>query len=108
MKQTFRSMQLMVVLLVVLIGGWAALPSIASTSLERWLERQGYEDVGVTVGRPGFRSLTVPRMVLTKRLTGEVVTGSLTHAQAEYTLLGLLSGRIDILTLRQLTIEILA
>jgi hypothetical protein len=108
MKQTFRSMQLMVVLLVVLIGGWLALPSIASTILERWLERQGYEDVGVTVGRPGFRSLTVPRMVLTKRLTGEVVTVSLTHAQAEYTLLGLLSGRIDILTLRQLTIEILA
>ena len=101
-------MQLMVVLLVVLIGGWLALPSIASTILERWLERQGYEDVGVTVGRPGFRSLTVPRMVLTKRLTGEVVTVSLTHAQAEYTLLGLLSGRIDILTLRQLTIEILA
>jgi len=101
-------MQLMVVLLLVLIGGWLALPSIASTVLERWLERQGYEDVAVTVGRPGFRSLTVPRMVLTKRLTGEVVTVSLNHAQAEYTLLGLLSGRIDILTLRQLTIEILA
>lgn len=101
-------MQLMIVLLLVLIGGWLALPSIASTILERWLERQGYEDVGVTVGRPGFRSLTVPRMVLTKRLTGEVVTVSLNHAQAEYTLLGLLSGRIDILTLRQLTIEILA
>ncbi|MDF2457992.1 MAG: hypothetical protein K0S79_408 [Nitrospira sp.] len=101
-------MQLMVVLLLVLIGGWLALPSIASTILERWLQRQGYEDVGVTVGRPGFRSLTVPRMVMTKRLTGETVAVSLNHAQAEYTLLGLLSGRIDILTLRQLTIDILA
>ncbi len=47
-------------------------------------------------------------MVLTKRLTGEVVTVSLDHAHAEYTLLGLLSGRVDVLTLRQLTIEILA
>ncbi len=60
MKETFRSMQLMIVLLLILIGGWLALPSIASTILERWLERQGYEKVGVTFGRPGFRSLTVP------------------------------------------------
>jgi hypothetical protein len=107
MNQAFRSMQLMVVLLLTLIGAWIALPSIASTFLEWWLEHQGYEQVVVNVGRPGLRSLTVSKVKLARRLTGEMVTASLSNAQAEYTLLGLLSGRVDRLTLRQVSIEIL-
>ncbi|HET8722369.1 MAG TPA: hypothetical protein VFM24_10095, partial [Nitrospira sp.] len=107
MKQAFRSMQLMVVLVLVLVGLWAALPSIVSMALERWLEHQGFERVTVKVDRPGLRSLTVPQISLAKRLTGEMVTVALQNAQADYTLLGLLSGRVDRLTLRQVGIEIL-
>jgi len=107
MNQAFRSMQLMVVFVLVLIGAWLAFPSIASTVLEWWLQQQGYEQVAVSVGRPGLRSMSVPRVALARRLTGEMVTVSLTNAQAEYTLLGLLSGRVDLLMLRQLSIEIM-
>ena len=108
MNQAIRSMQLMVLFVLALAGFWIALPSIASAVLERWLEHQGYEQVAVSVGRPGLRSLTVPRITLAKRLTGEMVTVSMNNAQAEYTLLGLASGRVDRLTLRQLSIEILS
>jgi hypothetical protein len=107
MNDAFRSMRLLALLLLVLVGGWLALPSIASVLLEWWLQRQGYEQVEVSVGRPGFRSMTVPRIALTRRLTGEMVTVSMNSAQAEYTLLGLASGRVDRLLLQQLSIEIL-
>ncbi|HEX5551542.1 MAG TPA: hypothetical protein VFX36_11940, partial [Nitrospira sp.] len=107
MNQAFRSMQLMVVFSLALIGVRIALPSIASTCLEWWLEQQGYEQVVVSIGRPGLRSLTVPQISLAQRLTGEMVTVSLSNAQAEYTLLGLLSGRVDRLTMRQVSIKIL-
>jgi len=107
MNHAFRSMQLMLVLVLALVGVWTALPTIASTAIERWLEHQGYERVAVSVDRPGLRSLAVPRISLAKRLTGEMVTVAVSNAQAEYTLLGLLSGRVDRLTLRQVAIEIL-
>ena len=107
MNQAFRSMQLMVVFSLALIGVWIALPSIASTFLEWWLEQQGYEQVVVSIGRPDLRSLTVPQISLARRLTGEMVTVSLSNAQAEYTLLGLLSGRVDRLTMQQVSIKIL-
>jgi hypothetical protein len=94
------------VMLLTLVGLWAALPWIASIGLEQWLKRQGYENVSVKIGRPGLRSTTLASLVLTQRMTGEIVTLSLGNAQAEYTLLGLLSGRMDLLTLRQLSIEI--
>ena len=107
MNEAFRSMRLLIILLLILVGGWFALPSIASGLLERWLEHQGYEKVEVTVGRPGLRSLTVHRIALARRLTGETVTLSMSNAQADYTLLGLASGRVDLLTLQRLSIEIL-
>jgi hypothetical protein len=107
MNHAFRSMQLMLVLVLALLGVWTALPTIVSTAIERWLEHQGYERVAVNVDRPGLRSLAVPRISLAKRLTGEMVTIAMSNAQAEYTLLGLLSGRVDRLTLRQVAIEIL-
>ena len=108
MNQAFRSMQLMVVFSLALIGVWIALPSIASAVLEWWLEQQGYEEVVVSIGRPDLRSLTVPQISLARRLTGEMVTLSLSNAQAEYTLLGLLSGRVDRLMMRQVSIKILS
>ena len=107
MNQAFRSMQLMVVFSLALIGVWIALPSIASAVLEWWLEQQGYEQVVVSIGRPDLRSLTVPQISLARRLTGEMVTVSLSNAQAEYTLLGLLSGRVDRLMMQQVSIKIL-
>jgi hypothetical protein len=107
MSDAFRSMRLLILLLLALVGGWFALPAAAATLLEWWLERQGYEQVEVRLGHPGLRSMTVPRIVLTRRLTGEMVTVSLSDAQAEYTLLGLASGRVDLLTLKQLSVEIL-
>ena len=107
MNEAFRSMRLLIILLLILVGGWFALPSIASGFLEWWLEHQGYEQVEVTVGRPGLRSLTVHRIALARRLTGETVTLSMGNAQADYTLLGLVSGRVDLLTLQRLSIEIL-
>src|SRR5690348_11054662 len=89
MSDAFRSMRLLILLLLTLVGGWFALPPLASGLLEWWLERQGYEQVQVRLGHPGLRSMTVPRIALARRLTGEMVTLSLRDAQAEYTLLGL-------------------
>jgi hypothetical protein len=107
MNQAFRSMQVMVVSLMTLLGLWLALPWLVSTFLERWLQHQGYEQVVITLERPGLRSLAVPRVTMAKRLTGEIVTVSANNTQAEYTLLGLLSGRVDRLTLQQVSVEIL-
>jgi hypothetical protein len=107
MNDAFRSMRLLVFLSLILVGGWFALPSIVSELLEWWLEHQGYEQVEVRVGRPGLRSMTVSRIALARRLTGEMVTVSLKNAQADYTLLGLASGRVDLLSLQQLSIDIL-
>ena len=101
-------MQIMVVLLLALVAAWIALPSITSTLLEQWLEHEGYEQVEVSLGRPGLRALTVPQITLSRRLMGERVIVALTNAQAEYTLLGLLSGRVDRLTLKQVAVEILS
>jgi hypothetical protein len=106
MSDAFRSMRLLILLLLTLVGGWFALPPLASGLLEWWLERQGYEQVQVRLGHPGLRSMTVPRIALARRLTGEMVTLSLRDAQAEYTLLGLASGRVDLLTLKQLSVDI--
>ena len=51
MNEAFRSMRLLIILLLILVGGWFALPSIASELLEWWLEHQGYEQVEIRVGR---------------------------------------------------------
>ena len=107
MNEALRSMRLLIILLLILVGGWLALPSMASSLLEWWLEHQGYDHVEVTVGRPGLRSLTVHRLALARRLMGETVTLSMNNAQADYTLLGLASGRVDLLMLQRLSIEIL-
>ncbi|HZH48948.1 MAG TPA: hypothetical protein VFD86_04185, partial [Nitrospira sp.] len=106
MSDTFRSMRVMVLVLIAIVGVWMALPSVASAVLERWFERQGYENVMVRLGRPGLRSMTVPTIALTQRLTGEMVTLSLNNSQVKYTLLGLLAGHIDLLVLPDLSIEI--
>lgn len=106
MNDAFHSMRVITVVLVAIVGVWLALPSVVSTVLERWFERQGYENVVVQFGRPGLRSMTVPTMSLTQRLTGEVVTLSLNNSQIKYTLLGLLAGHIDLLILPDLSIEI--
>ncbi|HSC56130.1 MAG TPA: YdbH domain-containing protein [Nitrospira sp.] len=106
MSDTFRSMRVMVLVLIAIVGVWMALPSVASAVLERWFERQGYENVMVRLGRPGLRSMTVPTIALTQRLTGEIVTLSLNNSQVKYTLLGLLAGHIDLLVLPDLSIEI--
>ena len=106
MRDTFRSMRLLALIILAIVGLWLALPFLASFVLERWLERQGYEQVAVRVGRPGLRSMTVPNLALTQRLTGEVVKFTLENAEAEYTLLGLFAGHIDVLLLRNVSIVI--
>lgn len=106
MSDTFRSMRVMAVVLVAIVGLWLALPSVVSVVLERWFEHQGYENVVVRFGRPGLRSMTVPTIALTQRLTGEIVTLSFNNSQVKYTLLGLLAGHIDLLVLPDLSIEI--
>jgi hypothetical protein len=99
-------MRLAVIVLVGTIGLWLALPSVASVVIERWLLQQGYEGVTVQLGRPGLRSMTVPNIALTQRLTGEVVTLSLKESRLQYTLLGLLAGHIDLIVLPDLSVEI--
>jgi hypothetical protein len=106
MSDTFRSMRTIALVLAAVVGLWLALPSVASAVLERWFQRQGYENVVVRLDHPGLRSMTVPAIALTQRLTGEVVTLSLNNSQVRYTLLGLLSGRIDLLVLPDLSVEI--
>ena len=106
MRDTFRPMRITVLVLLGAIGLWLALPSVVSVLIERWLERQGYEGVAVTLGHPGLRSMTVPNVTLARRLTGEIITLSLKESQAQYTLLGLLAGRIELIVLPDLLIEI--
>ena len=106
MRDPFRSMRVVVVVIVAIVGVWLALPSVVSTVLERWFERQGYEQVIVRFGHPGLRSMTIPIITLTQRLTGEIVTLSINNSQIKYTLLGLLAGHIDLFVLPDVSIEI--
>lgn len=92
--------------LVATVGFWFALPSLASMLIERWLERQGFHEVVVELGPPGLRSMTVPNVMLSRRMTGELVTMSLTDSLAEYTLLGLLAGHLDLIVLTDLSVDI--
>jgi hypothetical protein len=105
-SDTFRSMRVIAVIIAAIVGIWLALPSVVSAVLERWFERQGYEHVVVRLSHPGLRSMTVPTIALTQRLRGEVVTLSVNNSQLKYTLLGLLAGRIDLLVLADLSVEI--
>ena len=106
MSDTFHSMRMIAIVLATIVVLWLALPSATSAVLERWFQRQGYENVVVRLDHPGLRSMTVPTIALTQRLTGEVVTLSLNNSQIRYTLLGLLTGHIDLLVLPDLSVEI--
>jgi len=108
MTDTFRPMRVAVLVLAAVVGLWFALPSVASMLIERWLEGQGYHGVVVKLGLPGWRSMTVPNVTFSRRLTEEVATISLKDSRAQYTLLGLLSGHLDLVALPDLSIEIRA
>jgi Dicarboxylate transport len=106
MRDFVRPVRVMMLVLVATVGFWFALPSLASMLTKRWLERQGFQDVVVELGLAGLRSMTVPNVTLSLRLTGEVVTMSLKDSRTEYTLLGLLAGHLDLIVLTDLSVDI--
>jgi len=106
MRDFVRTVRVMMLVLVATVGFWFALPSLASMLIERWLERQGFQDVVVELGLTGLRSMTVPNVTLSRRLPGEVMTMSLKDSRAEYTLLGLLAGHLDLIVLTDLSVDI--
>ncbi|WP_455389382.1 hypothetical protein, partial [Petrachloros mirabilis] len=106
MRDFVRPVRVMMLVLVATVGFWFALPSLASMLIERWLERQGFQDVVVELGLAGLRSMTMPNVTLSRGLPGEVVTMSLKDSRAEYTLLGLLAGHLDLIVLTDLSVDI--
>jgi hypothetical protein len=106
MRDFVRPMRVTMLVLVATVGFWFALPTLASMLIERWLERQGFQDVVVELGLAGLRSMTVPNVTFSRGLPGEVVTMSLKDSRAEYTLLGLLAGHLDLIVLTDLSVDI--
>jgi len=106
MKASVRIWGVFAFVAVVIVGLWFALPSVASRLIAHWLGRQGYDNVVVQIDRPGFHSMTVPHATLSRRLSGEVATLSLTDFRAHYTLSGLWEGHLDLIELPDLSIEV--
>ena len=106
MRDFVRPVRVMMLVLVATVGFWFTWSSLVPMLIERWLERQGFQDVVVELGLPGLRSMTVPNVTLSHRLTGELATISLKDSRAEYTLWGLLAGHLDLIVLTDLSVEI--
>lgn len=74
---------------------YAALPRVAAWVLQSLLQRQGYAQVIIRLGYPGWRALHVPLFSFQKPMTEETLTATIQDARVEYDLRTLLAGRVQ-------------
>lgn len=88
------------------IGVWLLFPSVASFLLEEWLHRDGFQDVSVHIGFPGWGSIVVSEIRLKQILNGERLSIESKGIVMGYSLTNLLTGRLDQVLLPDVSISL--
>lgn len=83
------------------------MPLAASYLLAQGLRQQGYKNVIVQLGYPGWRAMRIPVVSFQQDLGGERLMVSLTDGELEYRLAHLVRGRVDRVSLPYVAVQIL-
>jgi len=93
-------------LAAILTGSWFAFPYAAESSIKRWFSQQGYREFSVVVSRPSFFRLTIVKLNFSHELKHERVNVHLRDLVVEYSLVELLGGRLDRVTVPDMSIVV--
>lgn len=91
-------------LLAVPLVLYALLPSAAALVLQYLLSQQGYQQVTMRLGYPGWHTLHVPQVSLVKRFGATSLTLTVAQSRLDYDLASLFAGRLTRLTLGHVTL----
>ena len=94
-------------ILVALCGVYLLLPLSASYLLTRGLRAQGYSDVMLQLGYPGWTHMRIPVVSFHQDLGEERLMVSLTETEIRYDLGQLLQGRVNQILLRDAAVHVL-
>ncbi|MDP3091582.1 MAG: YdbH domain-containing protein [Nitrospira sp.] len=103
----YRYQRILVLALTGLLSVYLLAPLLVSYGVTQWLSRQGYRNVIVQLGYPGWQELSIPVVSFQLDLGDEVLMVSVTNVQVEYQLPDLLHGRVSRVVLPYLAIQML-
>lgn len=103
----YRYQRIVLLALTGLMSVYLLVPLMVSYGVTQWLSRQGYRNVIVQFGYPGWRELSIPVASFQLDLGDEVLMVSVTNVQVEYRLSDLLYGRVSRVVLPYLAIQML-
>lgn len=96
-----------VLLLTGLVGLYLLLPLTVSLVVTHWLRDHGYRNVIVQLGYPGWQALSIPVVSFQQDLGDERLIISLTDILVQYRLSDLLHGRVDLVELPYVAVQVL-
>ncbi|MCC6139237.1 MAG: YdbH domain-containing protein [Nitrospira sp.] len=102
-----RYQRIALVALMGLMSVYLLLPLVVSYGATQWLSQQGYRNVIVQLGYPGWRELSIPVVSFQLDLGDEVLMVSMTDVQIEYRFPDLFQGRVSRVVLPYLAIQML-
>lgn len=103
----YRYQRILVLAFTGLLSVYLLAPLLVSYGVTQWLSRQGYRNVIVQLGYPGWHELSIPVVSFQLDLGDEVLMVSVTNVQVEYRLPDLLHGRVSRVVLPYLAIQML-
>ncbi|MBX9660963.1 MAG: YdbH domain-containing protein [Nitrospiraceae bacterium] len=103
----YRYQRILVLAFTSLLSVYLLAPLLVSYGVTQWLSRQGYRNVIVQLGYPGWHELSIPVVSFQLDLGDEVLMVSVTNVQVEYQLPDLLHGRVSRVVLPYLAIQML-
>ena len=103
----YRYQRIVVLALIGFMSVYLLVPLMVSYGVTQWLSRQGYRNVIVQLGYPGWQELSIPVVSFQLDLGDEVLMVSVTNVQVEYRLPDLLHGRVSRVVLPYLAIQML-
>ncbi|ULA63679.1 MAG: DctA-YdbH domain-containing protein [Nitrospira sp.] len=103
----YRYQRIALVAFLSLMCVYLLIPLVVSYGATQWLSQQGYRNVIVQLGYPGWQELSIPVVSFQLDLGDEVLMVSVTDVQMEYRLPDLLQGRVSRVVLPYLAIQML-
>ncbi|MEK6634021.1 MAG: hypothetical protein AABY94_11925, partial [Nitrospirota bacterium] len=103
----YRYQRLVLLVLTGLMSVYLLVPLMVSYGVTQWLSHQGYRNVIVQLGYPGWQELSIPVVSFQLDLGDEVLMVSVTNVQVKYRLPDLLHGRVSRVVLPYLAIQML-
>lgn len=102
-----RSHRVVLLVLTGLLSLYLLAPLVVSYGATQWLSRQGYRQVIVQLGYPGWQGLSIPVVSFQLDLGDELLMVSLTNVEVQYHPSDLLRGRVTRVVLPYLAIQML-